>query len=66
MPALNKAEYEELCRANCPYCRAGNEVKFRKDTSEFIHDHVGKGTWSHTLCLSNGLRNEMMKQFDNG
>lgn len=54
---LTDEEFEKLASDNCPACKAGNEVRFRSDTLEFVHDHVKGAARSHQLCLSNGMRN---------
>lgn len=49
------ADFGELCRVVCPHCAKGVEVRYRPETREFVHD-INKGTsFSHTLCLANGL-----------
>jgi hypothetical protein len=54
---LTDEEFEKMASDNCPACKAGNEVRFREDSLEFVHDHVKGSSFSHQLCLSNGMRN---------
>lgn len=54
---LTDEEFESLVISNCPACMAGNAVRFRDDTKEFIHDYVKGSAFSQQLCLSNGMRN---------
>lgn len=54
---MTRSEYEEAIATTCPHCRAGNEPRFRKETSEWVHDLVKGTSFSHTLCLATDLRN---------
>ena len=55
--ALSDEEFEKLASDNCPACKAGNAVRFRDDSKEFVHDYAKGSSFSHQLCLSNGMRN---------
>lgn len=54
---LTDEEFEKLASENCPACKGGNVPRFRTDTHEFVHDYAKGMSFSHQLCLSNGMRN---------
>lgn len=54
---LTDEEFEAMAMANCPACKSGNVPRFREDTKEFCHDYAKGSSFSHQLCLSNGMRN---------
>ena len=57
--------FDEQCKALCPHCAAGEVVRLRTDTNEWVHDWsfggkdpktgtpVGRG---HGICLANEIR----------
>jgi hypothetical protein len=53
---LTADEYQEMLKATCKHCAAGNEPRWRPETSEYAHDFVGRSSFSHTFCLATGLR----------
>lgn len=49
------ADFGDLVRIVCPHCARGIEVRYRPETTEYVHD-INKGlSFSHSLCLANGL-----------
>jgi hypothetical protein len=50
------AEFTGLCRTICPHCDKGIAVRYRPETREFVHDIHKPNSFTHTLCLANGLR----------
>lgn len=51
-----QADFGDLVRTVCPHCARGVEVRYRPETTEYVHD-INKGlSFSHSLCLANGLR----------
>jgi hypothetical protein len=58
-------EFEQLCKDQCPRCAAGDPLRYREDSGEFVHDFsfgmfepkigrpVGMG---HGICLAHDLR----------
>jgi hypothetical protein len=63
-------EFETKCRDLCPHCAAGEHVRQRTDTSEWVHDwsfggmdpKIGRRTGiGHGICLAHDLR---LKQKD--
>lgn len=50
------ADFDDLCRTVCPLCAKGVEVRYRSETSEFVHDQRTLTSFAHSLCLANGLR----------
>ena len=53
---LTEQEFEELAIQNCPYCKRGNAVRYRTDSCEYVHDDIKGTSFSHSICLSNGMR----------
>ena len=50
------ADLNDLIRTVCPHCARNVDVRYRPETREYVHDiHKGQ-SFSHTLCLANGLR----------
>ena len=49
------ADFGELCRAICPRCAKGVEVRYRPDSGEYVHDERRSNSITHSLCLANGL-----------
>jgi hypothetical protein len=56
------ADFGELCRVICPLCDKGVEVRYRPETNEYVHDQRSKTTFSHSLCLANGLWKKYQEQ----
>ena len=62
---MTPLEFETKCKDICPHCAAGETVRFREDTKEFVHDwsfgavdlkigrRVGMG---HGICQAHDLR----------
>jgi hypothetical protein len=50
------ADLEELCRVVCPACRGGVPLRYRTETSEWVHDKSTKTNFSHSICWATGLR----------
>jgi hypothetical protein len=54
-------DLEAACREVCPHCRHGIAVRFRKETSEFVHDSVWlenlkRAMNGHVICSADRLR----------
>lgn len=64
--SLTDEEFEALAKENCPYCKRGIAIRYRTDTREFVHDNIKGASFSHSLCLSNGMRKARKTQVDNG
>ena len=54
---LTDEEFEAMATDNCPACKSGSVPRYREETREFVHDYVKGSSFSHQLCLSNGMRN---------
>ena len=50
------ADFNELCRTICPLCAKDVAVRYRPETNEYTHDQRTLTSFSHSLCLANGLR----------
>lgn len=35
---MTPAEFEAKCKELCPHCKAGEAVRMRTDTGEYVHD----------------------------
>ena len=53
---LTPDEFEEVCGLVCPHCRAGQPIRKRDDTGEYVHDAILNTSHAHALCWANGLR----------
>lgn len=64
---MTPVEFESKCKELCPHCKAGEAVRQRTDTIEFVHDlsfgtadlkigrRVGMG---HSICSAHDFRSE--------
>ncbi len=62
---MTQAEFDAKCRELCPHCAAGEPVRQRLDTDEFVHDfsfgevdpkinrRIGIG---HSICSAHEFR----------
>jgi hypothetical protein len=62
---VTEFDFESKCKDLCPHCAAGEVVRYREDTKEFVHDwsfgavdmkigrRVGMG---HGMCAAHELR----------
>lgn len=55
------ADLEELCRAVCSLCAKGVDLRYRPETSEYVHDMVTGVTRLHSICWANGLRKKYQR-----
>ena len=53
---LSDEDFDKLATENCPYCKRGNVVRYRTDSDEYVHDSITGASFSHSICLSNGMR----------
>lgn len=61
-------DLEDAAKRRCVHCAAGNPVKYRENTGEWVHDYVNQrllpngtivptaGAFAHTICHANELR----------
>lgn len=55
---LNKEQIDEIIRDTCPRCAKGEAVKFRLETSEWVHVNYAAAGFSSSFCLASHLRNK--------
>lgn len=57
---LTKTEFDDTVKLCCRLCAAGNQPRWRPETSEYCHDIIreqGNGhSMTHSYCLATGLR----------
>lgn len=67
---MTREEFETECRSRCIHCREGIALRFRFDSSEWVHDGAIQipGTLgrrqSHAICHAHDFRNEMKDKID--
>ena len=67
---VTQDELEQMYMLVCPTCAAGQVVRQRTDTKEWVHDVVTKTmpggrlvtTVAHGICGANGLRNSVFAE----
>ena len=64
---MTKDELEAKCKELCPHCKAGEPVRQREDTREFVHDFsfgapegtpLGRRQMGHGICGAHDLRTQ--------
>lgn len=64
---MTRTELENQCKDICPHCKAGEAVRLRIDTFEFVHDFsfgdpdpkLGRRAgFGHGICHAHDLRKE--------
>lgn len=67
---MTRNEFDSKCKDLCSHCAAGETVRYRNDSNEFVHDWSFGGVdpklgrragMGHGICLANDLR---MKEKD--
>ena len=64
---MSTDQFQAQCQQACPRCAAGDPVRLRADTGEWVHDWSFGGTDpktgrllgnGHGICLANDLRKQ--------
>jgi hypothetical protein len=65
---VTQAEFDAQCKALCPHCAAGEVVRVRSDTNEWVHDFsfggdkagtpFGRRQLGHGICQAHAFRTE--------
>lgn len=63
MTPASKDELEQVCKEICPACAAGNTIRQRTDTLEWIHTFTNQGGFSSAFCLASNYRNKYKDRF---
>ena len=71
---MTKDEFNAQCKALCPHCLAGEVVRYRVDSKEFVHDFsfggdkagtpFGRRQMGHGICQAHAFRSEWKDKLD--
>ncbi len=70
---MTQAEFDVQVKALCPRCAAGDKVRLREDSREWVHDwsfgvpdpKIGRSPgMGHGICLAHAFRTEWEGKID--
>lgn len=66
---MTRDEFQSFCEDICPRCKRGVPLRWRGDTSEWVHDEISRPSEStaqlkHSFCFASHFRNKWKDTLD--